>query len=163
MIPLLITKLSVIKRLLHQNNLLTKNEYRSVPQLERCCQAGKISFWGGQKFWVGLLFSQFSVDLQKKKKKVIAPNWSTFLRVFCWSPKKKKVISPNCSTYFLVFCCFPKKNLLSRNSRNGKGEHAGNYRGAKCLFRGAPPPFAPLVAALIQIVLDFFKYTFRKQ
>ena len=30
---------------------------------------GKISFWWGQNFWVGLLYSDFSVGLQKKKKK----------------------------------------------------------------------------------------------
>ena len=42
---------------------------------------------GGQNFWIGLIFTQFSVDL--KKKKVIAPIWSTFLRVLCWFPKKK--------------------------------------------------------------------------
>ena len=27
---------------------------------------GKICSWGGQNFWVGLLFSEFSVDLKKK-------------------------------------------------------------------------------------------------
>ena len=38
----------------------------SVPQLERCSYEGKICFWGSQNFWAGLLFSDFSVDLQQK-------------------------------------------------------------------------------------------------
>ena len=38
-----------------------------VPQLEPCPRRRKISFLGGQKFWVGLLFSEFSVDLTEKR------------------------------------------------------------------------------------------------
>ena len=44
---------------------------------------GQNFFLGVQNFWVGLLFSEFSVDLKKKKKKVIVPIWSYFLRVLC--------------------------------------------------------------------------------
>ena len=44
-------------------------------------QGGQNYILGGQNFWDGLLFSEFSVDLQKKKeKKVFAPNWSSFLQ-----------------------------------------------------------------------------------
>ena len=39
----------------------------TVPQLERCSREGKISLLGGQNFLAGLVFSEFSVDLQKKK------------------------------------------------------------------------------------------------
>ena len=60
---------------------------------------GKICFWGGQNFWVGLLFSEFSVDL-----------------------KKKKVISPNCSIYLLDFCRFPKKKATLLKLPPGKEE-----------------------------------------
>ena len=28
---------------------------------------GGIYFWEGQNFWIGILFSKFSVDLKKKK------------------------------------------------------------------------------------------------
>ena len=65
--------------------------HMSVPQLERCSKGGKICFWRGQNFWVGLVFTKFSVDIQKKRK-VIAPIWSTFLRGLCWFPKKATML-----------------------------------------------------------------------
>ena len=40
--------------------------HMSVPQLERCSKGGKTCLWRGQNFWVGLVFTKFFVDLQKK-------------------------------------------------------------------------------------------------
>ena len=57
-------------------------------QLERSSKRGKICFWRSQNFWVGLVFTKFFVDIQKRK--VIAPIWSTFLRGLGWFPKKKR-------------------------------------------------------------------------
>ena len=65
---------------------------------------------------------------------------------------KKKVISPNCSIYLLVFCRFSKKKPPSWNCRQGKGSlgrHGGHFRGAEFLFRGRRPFCSPVVAALL--------------
>ena len=39
----------------------------SMPQLERSFKGGKICLWRGQNFWVGLVFTKFSVDIHKKR------------------------------------------------------------------------------------------------
>ena len=70
---------------------------------------GQNLFLGYQNLWVSLLFSEFSVDLKKKK------GHRANLVYFCLSSLlisiKKKVISPNCSTYLLVFSWFfPQKS-----------------------------------------------------
>ena len=94
-------------------------------QQERCSRGGKICFWGGQNFWVGLVFTKFSVDL-KKKKKVIAPIWSTFFRVLCWFPKKKATI-------------------LKLPQEKGKlGGHAGQFGGGQNFCSGERHPLLPL-------------------
>ena len=50
----------------HLTNI-TNHYFSPEPQLERCSRGGKISFQGGQNFWACLLFSEFSVDFQKKR------------------------------------------------------------------------------------------------
>ena len=86
--------------------LLTGSQCRNQNAVVR----GQNFILGGQHFWVGLLFSKFSVD--SRKKKVVARNFSTPSFLFISKNKTKQVISPNCSTYFLVFCCFPKKSCF---------------------------------------------------
>ena len=49
------------------------------------------------------------------KKKVIAPNWPTFVGVFCRSPKKKEVIAPNWPIFLSV-------------SSNKKGHRANIFK-----------------------------------
>ena len=93
----------------------------SETQLERSSKGGKICFWRGQNFWVGLVFIKFSVDIQKK---VIAPIWSTFLRGLGWFPQK--------SHHFETAARVTKVWVGMLGSLGGG-----------VLFRGAPPPYAP--------------------
>ena len=52
---------------------------------------GQHFFCGGQNFWVGLLFSEFSVDLKKKKKGHLAKLFYLFPSLlFVGFQKKKK-------------------------------------------------------------------------
>ena len=67
---------------------------------------GQNLFLGVQNFWVGLLFSEFSVDLKKKRASC---QFGLIYSEFYVNLQKKKVISPNCSTCFLVFCWVSKK------------------------------------------------------
>ena len=84
---------------------------------------------GGQNFWLGLLFFEFSDDL-----------------------KKKKVISPNCSIYLLVFCRFPKKSHPLETAAREKGVWVGMVgilRRRNFCLEGAAPFCSPVVAALL--------------
>ena len=100
------------------------HKFAPVPQLELYFMGSKICFWRDQNFWVGLIYTKFSVDL--KKKKVIAPIWSTFLRVLRLIKKKKKATI-----------------LKPSQGKGSSDEHAGQFRGAKFLFRRALLLFAP--------------------
>ena len=82
-------------------------------------------FLGGQNFWVGLLFSEFFVDL------------------------KKKVISPNCSIYLLVFCRFPKKSHPLESAARESGVWVGILGGRNFCLGGAASFCSPIVAALL--------------
>ena len=93
-----------------------------MPQLERSSKGGKICFSRGQKFWVGLVFTKFYVDIQKKK--VIVPIWSTFLRGLGWFPNKKHQFE-----------------IAARVTKVWVGMLGSLVGGV--LFRGAPAPFAP--------------------
>ena len=95
----------------------------SVQQLERCSQEGKIFVWGGQNFWVGLLFSEISVDLQQKKKSSRQIGL-VFSKISIDLDYKKP---PS------WYCSMGKESL---------GGHAGQFGGAEFLFRGsrALPP-----------------------
>ena len=64
-----------------------------MPQLERCFRGGRICFWGGQNFWVGLLFTKFAVDPPQKRKKGHRANLVYFSLSFLLI-SKKKVIAP---------------------------------------------------------------------
>ena len=82
---------------------------------------GKICFWGGQNFWVGLLFSEFSVDLQKKK-----------------------VISPNCFTSSFLSVSKKKSHHLETAARK-KGVSVGmlDILGKRNFYLGGRRPFLP--------------------
>ena len=62
-----------------------------MPQLERCSAGGKIFYRLSHKF-VPFRRTRFAYLNQQLdlKKKIIAPNWPTFLRVFSRSPRIKK-------------------------------------------------------------------------
>ena len=121
---------------------------KPVSQLERCPSGANIFADGASlselvlisenqnkkrsSHKIGLLNFKFSADLQKIKKKVIAPNWSTFLRVLCWSQKNKS----------------HRLETAARKRAVWRGVLAG-LGGGKIFVWGVPPPFAPpLVAAL---------------
>ena len=96
-----------------------------MPQLERCSEWGKISFWKGLKFF-GLVYSSPS---------------------FLLISKKEKRLSHQIGLLFSEFPVdFQSKAPPSSNSRKGKGSldgHSGKFRGAEFLFRGGlllPPP-----------------------
>ena len=68
--------------------------WHSVPQLERCCQGGKISVWGAKNFGWVYFPPNFSVDLQKKRKKGHLAKLVYFSQSFLQiSEKIKKIIS----------------------------------------------------------------------
>ena len=118
----------------------------AVPQLERCCQGGKISFCGGQNFWVCLLFSEVSVDLKKKKRSSheIGLIFSKFSADF-----KKKGHLAKLFRLFPSFLLLSKQKVAFSPQKGTLGGHAGNFRGVKFFFRGRRPLLPPpLVAAL---------------
>ena len=97
-----------------------------VPQLERCSRGrGQDMFLGGgQNFWVGLVFTKFSVNLKKS----------------------------HCTdlVYFSPSSLLVSETATILKLPQGKGEfgwHAGQFGGRNFWLGGAPPPF-PLVAAL---------------
>ena len=103
-----------------------------MPQLERGSKGAKFVSGGGQNFRVGLLFSEFSIDL-----------------------KKKKVISRNCSIYLLVFCRFPKKSHPLETTARERGVWVGILGRQNFCLVGAAPFCSPVVAALlIRICLE---------
>ena len=101
-----------------------------MPQLERSSKGGKICFWWGQNFWVGLVFTKFSVDIQKKKSSRQCD--LLFSEVSVGFHKKKQPFWN---------CCKGSESL---------GEYAGQFGGEEFCFGGRRPllPPPPLVAAL---------------
>ena len=74
----------------HVTKSLLCGQFVAVRWLGSVLRGAKCLFrGGGQNFWVRLLFSKFSVV---QKKMVIAPKWSNFLQLFCWSPLQKATI-----------------------------------------------------------------------
>ena len=108
---------------------------------------GQNLFMGGQIFLVGLHFSRVLCWSQKKKMKRLSCQFDLLLSEFYVDLKKKGQLAKLFCTYLLVFCWFPiKKKPPCSNYRKGKrslGGHAGHFRGAEFLFRGAPLPFPP--------------------
>ena len=101
-----------------------------VPQLERSSKGGKICFWMGQNFWVGLVFTKFSVDIQKKR-----------------SSRQYGLLFSEVSVGFKK-----KRHHLETAARVTKVwvGMLGSLGGV--LFRGALPPFAPtLIADLTRV------------
>ena len=103
----------------------------SETQLQPCSKGGKICFRRGQNFWVGLVFTKFSVDIQKKKGKVIAPIGLLFSEVSVGFPKK---------------CHHLETAARARKVRVGM---QGILERDFCL--GGAPPFACLLAALTHV------------
>ena len=126
----------------------------AVLQLERCSKGDKISFRGGQTFWDGLLFSEFSVDLQKKK--VVAPNWSNFLQDFCSSQKKKSHLTKMFCLFHSLLLLPPQKSHHLKRATRERGLWVGileflggrNFCLGGCrllLFRGVPRSCGPAI------------------
>ena len=122
------------------NRTTGDNVTNSVPQLERCCQEGKISFWGGQIFWVGLLFSDFFVDLKKKKKR---SSHRTGLLFSKFSVDLKKQSHRNKSIYLsLSFQFLSKKSCFLATAATERMSMLEILGGQNfCLENAAP--FAP--------------------
>ena len=112
----------------------------SVPQLERCSRRGKRFFQKRPKF---LGWSTFRwVLCWYQKKKVIVPNWLLFSEFSVDLQKRKMVIAPNWSTFFRILCCFPKKKTPVWNCRKGKeslDRHVGQFGGRNFCSRGRRP------------------------
>ena len=103
--------------------------HMSMPQLERSSKGGQICFWRGQNFWVGQVFTKFSVDIQKKR-----------------SSRQYGLL------FFEVSVGFPKKSHHLETAARVTKVWVGMLGSlGVILFRGAPPPFAPLVAALTPV------------
>ena len=93
-------------------------------------------------------FSPNSLLITKKKSsRQIAP--FTVSPSFRWVSKKKKVISPNCSIYLLVFCGFPKKSYRLEIAARERGVWVGILGGQKFCLGSAAPFCSPVVAALL--------------
>ena len=80
---------------------------------------------------IAYLDQQVAADL---KKKVIAPNWPTFLRVFCWSLKQKR---KNGYRAYILKLPQGKKSCIFRTVCGLFREHTWQFGGKK--FRGAVP------------------------
>ena len=91
----------------------------------------------GHKFLVLQVASKLLLrPPQKKEKKVIAPNWPTFL---CWSPKKQK--KKRSSSQHLQTAA-RKKFRIFRTIIDSLGGTLGSL-GTKVFVWGAPPSLAP--------------------
>ena len=97
-----------------------------MPQLYRSSKGGKICFWMGQNFWVGLVFTKFSVDIQKKKR--------DRANMVYFSPMPR-LVSKKKPPFWN--CCKGNESL---------GGYVGQFGGG-CLG-GRRPLLPPLVAAL---------------
>ena len=110
--------------------------------------------WGGKIFcrW-GHKFVPFrktriaylnqQVDADLRKKKVIAPNWPSFFRVFCRSPLPLKRRSSIVGLTFRVFCRSPtnkKKRSSSQHFQNATGEKFRTIMESLVGRRPPPPP-----------------------
>ena len=100
---------------------------------------------GGQNFWVGLLFSEFSDDLRNKEKRSSC-QFGLRLFEFPVDLQNKKVISLNYSTYLLVFCRFTKKGHHLETAVRGRGvwlDMLGILGGRNFCLGGAAPFCSP--------------------
>ena len=77
------------------------------------------------------------------RKKVIAPNWPTFLRGICRSPAQKKKSS---SQHFQTAARGKFSHILHYYGQFGGARWA--VWGSEIFVWGAPPPWSPLVGAL---------------
>ena len=97
--------------------------HMSMPQRERRSKGGKICFWRDQNFWVGLVYTKLSVDIQKKR-----------------SSRQYGLL------FSEVSVGFHKKKLSFWNCCNGNeslGGHAGQFGGEEFCLGGAAPFFPP--------------------
>ena len=103
-----------------------------MPQLERSSKGGKICFWRGQKFWVGLVFTKFSVDIQKKK--------GDRANMVYFSPRSR-LVSTKKSNHF---------ETAARVTKVWVGM-LGSLGGRSFVLGGTAPFCPPLVAALTHV------------
>ena len=95
----------------------------------------------------GFVYFSSSSWLISKKQKGHRANLVYFCPKSLLISEKKKVILPNLfylSRSFLAVS--KKKNYILKLPQEG---HAGHFRGAEFLFRGAPPPFPTVLVALL--------------
>ena len=116
-----------------------------MPQLERSSKGGKICFWRGQNFWVGLVFIKFSVNIQKKK--------DHRANMVYFSPRSR-LVSKKKSNHF---------ETAARVAKVWVGM-LGSLRGRSFVLEGAAPFCPPpLVAALTHVSKKLFKTINDKQ
>ena len=125
----------------HLTNI-TNHYFSPEPQLERCSRGSKISFQGGQNFWACLLFSEFSVDFQKKRS---SRQFGLLFFEFSVDLKKKR-LSRQFGLLSSEFSVGFQKKATILKLLQWKGEFGwacwAVWEG-KIFVWGAPPPFAP--------------------